>query len=280
MKKGIDLSEHNGKIDFNKIKNDGIEFCILRLGWIGNKENHKLDKKFLEYYNLAKSVGLEIGIYVYNYCKYTDTILSGAVWVINKLKEFNINHLEYPIFLDMEDNSILEKQNNTDRLTSICNLFCDFIETQGFKAGVYANKNWFTNYLDINRLIRFKIWLAEYEVIKPTVNFKYDMWQYTSKGKITGLSGKYDLNYCIACDENLNINEIKKGEFEVKQYKNGTTKETVFQDINCTKDIGYLNPHEICECYGIIDNRALVVYKIDKTNNKKTGFVKWLGGVQ
>ena len=109
------------------------------------------------------------------------------------------------------------------------------------------------------------------------------MWQYSSKGKIDGIAGNVDLNKCLNCaanEEEITGNEESKGGFEMKVYQNGSTRETVFQDINCKTPIGYLNPRETAECYGIIDNKAIVVYKIDGTNNKKVGFCKWLGGVK
>ena len=66
----------------------------------------------------------------------------------------------------------------------------------------------------------------------------------------------------------------------MKVYHNGTTIEKVYQDVECTKQIGYLHEYETAECYGIINNKALIVYNVDNTNNKKSGFVKWLGGVK
>ena len=88
---------------------------------------------------------------------------------------------------------------------------------------------------------------------------------------------------CINCkEENQNINV--GSDFEMKVYQNGSTIEPVYQDINCTKQIGYLHEWEKAECYGTISNgtfvRALIVYDVDGTNNKKSGFVKWLGGVK
>ena len=77
-----------------------------------------------------------------------------------------------------------------------------------------------------------------------------------------------------------NAENYIKGEFEkVKKYRNGSTKEIVFTDINCLVPIGYLNKYEECECYGKVGNRAIVVYQVDGTDNKKVGFVKWLGGI-
>lgn len=276
---GIDISEHNGYVDFEKVKNSGIDFVILRLGWIGNKENHTIDEYFLDYYNRAKLVGLQIGIYVYSYCKSAEAIISGANWAINKLKENNIK-LDKAIFIDMEDKTIIEcgKENLTKQVVE----FCKIIENNGIKAGVYANKNWFENYLDINRLISYKIWLAEWnEKENHTANFRVDLWQYSSKGKVEGVTGNVDMNKCLNCQKPPETTEEeKKEEFEMKMYVNGTTKEDVFQDSNCKICIGYLHPHEIAKCYGIINNKALIAYNVDNSNYKKAGFVKWLGGIR
>lgn len=276
---GIDISEHNGYVDFEKVKNNGIDFVILRLGWIGNKENHTLDKYFLDYYNRAKLVGLQIGVYVYSYCKSIDTMRSGANWAINKIKENNIN-LDKAMFIDMEDNTIIEcgKEILTNQVVE----FCKIIENNGIKAGVYANKNWFENYLDINKLISYKIWLAEWnEKENHSANFKVDLWQYSSNGSVEGVTGRVDMNKCLNCQKTPETTEEDKKEgFEVKMYVNGTSREDVFQDSDCKTIIGYLHPHEIAECYGIINNKALIVYNRDNSNYKKAGFVKWLGGIR
>lgn len=77
-----------------------------------------------------------------------------------------------------------------------------------------------------------------------------------------------------------NVRVVKYEENEMKEYKNGSTKETVYADSNCTQKIGILNPYESCECLGIFENKAIVRYKIDFSNNYKVGFVRWLGGVK
>lgn len=275
MKKGLDLSEHNGNIDFQAVKNSGIEFVILRIGWIGNKENHTLDKKFEEYYNSAKSVGLQIGVYVYNYCKSLEAIQSGTKWVIEKLKGKVLN---YPVFLDMEDSTIKDCQN----LTLLCTEFCNMIQQTSYRAGIYANKNWFTNYLNINSLTNYCIWLAEWNGKENhTANFKVDLWQYTSSGKVNGISTNVDMNYCLNCEENSNENITGNGdEEELKTYVNGSTIENVYSDTSLTNKIGYLNKYETCDCLGIFNNRAMVRYKVDNQSNYKIGFCKWLGGVK
>lgn len=275
--KGIDVSEANGNIDFNKVKESGIDFVIIRVGWIGNKENHTLDKYFNQNYEKAKNAGLKIGFYVYNYSKSTEAIKCGVNWVLNNIKG---KTFDYPVFIDMEDSSLLVCKN----LNLLCVEFCNIINSKGFKSGIYANLDWFKNKLNINELLNYKIWLAEWNGKENhTANFKVDMWQYSSKGKIEGIVGNVDLNKCLNCianEEEITGNNENKGGFEVKVYQNGSTRETVFQDVNCKTPIGYLNPRETAECYGIIDNKAIVVYKIDGTNNKKVGFCRWIGGVK
>lgn len=271
----IDISEHNGKIDFNAVKQNGIDGVIIRVGWIGNKENHTIDKYFEEYYQGATKVDLKVGFYVYSYCKSQSAIISGTNWFLNKVQN---KKCDLACFLDLEDETIayLDKEE----LTRQAEIFCKTIESKGKKAGIYANEYWFKYKMYVDRLITFKIWLAKWVANKPNENFRYDLWQYTSKGRVSGINTNVDMNECIQCEtqENQNIND--GSDFEMKIYQNGSTIEKVYQDIYCTKQIGYLHKWEQAECYGIINGVALIVYNIDNTNNKKSGFVKWLGGVK
>lgn len=194
MKKGIDISEHNGKIDFTKVKNDGVEFVIIRVGWIGNKENHTLDKKFIENYNNAKACGLKIGFYVYSYVENETAMLSAINWV---KKQISGKTHEYPVFLDVEDAQI--SNLSKDVLTNLCKYFCDNFEN----SGVYANLDWFKNKLNVNELVNYKIWLAQWTLANThSANFKVNLWQYSSKGKVNGINSNVDMNYCLNCEEN------------------------------------------------------------------------------
>ena len=197
MKKGIDVSEHNGTINWEKVKNAGINFVIIRLGWVGNKNNHTIDKKFEENYNNAKSAGLKVGVYVYSYVETSETMQSAINWVQSKL---NGKTLDYPVFLDVEDAQISSLDKDT--LTTLCKQFCERIT--GFETGVYANLNWFTNKLNVNDLINYKIWLAQW-ASDYSKNFKVDMWQYSSKGSVNGITGNVDMNYCLNCEEGENV---------------------------------------------------------------------------
>lgn len=277
MRKVIDISEHNGKINFDLVKHSGITDVIIRIGWIGNKENHTLDKKFIENFNQAKQNGFNIGIYVYSYCTNVETLTSGMKWL---LKNLNNQKLELPVFLDLEDEQIANISK--EYLTSLAKYYCDYMQMNGYTAGIYANKNWFENHLTHDKLLNYKIWWAEYNGKENATNsLKIDLWQYTSSGIIDGINGKVDVSKCISeIENNTREKEEKKEEYEVKDYVNGSTKEIVYQDANCTKQIGYLNPREQAKCYGLVNNKALIVYKIDNSNNYKTGFVNWLGGIK
>lgn len=269
----IDISEHNGKIDFTKVKQDGIDGVIIRVGWIGNKENHTIDKYFEEYYQGATKVGLKVGFYVYSYCKSQTAIVSGTQWFLNKI--YN-KQCDLACFIDIEDPSI--EYLDKEELTRHAEDFCKTVESKCKKAGIYANEYWFKYKMYIDRLITYKIWLAKWVDEKPKENFRYDLWQYSSQGKVNGINTFVDMNECIQC-ENAEQKENKENNFEIKIYQNGSTDEPVYQDLNCTKKIGYLHPWEKAECYGIINNRALIVYNVDNIDNKKSGFVKWLGGI-
>ena len=186
--KGIDISGWQEKIDWDKVKNQ-IEFAIIRLGYIGNNEN-KLDTYFERNYSECKRLGIPVGVYIYNYVKTEDRISSCADWVIDKL---NGKSLELPVYIDMEDDSIAYL--GKDKLTNLCIVFNTKIEITKRWAGVYANRNWYDNYLNKDEIKRrYTTWIAHYGVDINKYNGQYDMLQYTESGTIQGINGKVDLN--------------------------------------------------------------------------------------
>ena len=275
---GLDISEHNGYIDFPKLKRERpeIDFLIIRIGWIGNKKNkNTLDTYFEDYYKRAKENGYKIGFYVYNYCNNLSAMQNACDWILHKIKG---KPIEMPIFLDMEDSSIISAGKDT--LTTMSKYFCEFFRHYGYDSGVYANKNWFTNFLDINSLLDYKIWLAEW-ADKITFNYKVDLWQYSSNYMLN--NQRFDINKCM-CEC------IEKNKMEVfvnmKAFINNTSyKSLVFCDSNCTKAIGSLNKGEKCEAIGIFENgkgeRVVgVIYTIDNSKpvNRKIGYLKLING--
>ena len=187
---GIDVSQHQGEINWDKVKSQ-INFAILRLGWIGNKENHTLDTQFERNYSECKRLGIPVGVYVYCYSNCEETAKSGANWAIEKLTG---KSLELPVYIDMEDNSIAGQ--GKDVLTNICIAFNNIIEASGRWAGVYANRNWYDNYLNKDEIKRrYTTWIATYVDAIDKYKGEYDIWQNSSKGRIDGITGYVDTNY-------------------------------------------------------------------------------------
>lgn len=187
---GIDVSEHQGTINWDNLKNS-ISFAIIRLGWIGNKNNHTLDKQFERNYNECKRSGIPVGVYVYNYCNNQETIKQGADWALDKLKG---KILQLPVYIDMEDSSI--KSLGKEALTNMTIAFNTKIENAGLWAGVYANLDWYNNYLNKDTIkLKYTTWIAHYTSGTNKYEGEYDVWQNSSSGNVSGISGNVDTNY-------------------------------------------------------------------------------------
>lgn len=182
--KGIDVSDYQGCIDWNKIKkNKNINFAILKLANIYDNQTNYLDKKFEYNYKSCISLGIPVGIYIYNYCNSQAKLLSGIQWALNIIKE---HHLDLPIFLDMEDSSLLSEGKNN--ITSLCLSFCNFItQNSSYTPGIYANLYWLNRYIDVKKLNNCKIWIAQYNSLCE-YSGNYMLWQYTNSGKVDGIN--------------------------------------------------------------------------------------------
>lgn len=187
--KGIDVSQWQGEIDWSKVKSSGIEYAIIRTGF-GRKNPNQTDTHFYKNIKNAKQAGVKVGVYHYSYAESAEDAINEASYCLEILKN---EPLDLPVYFDIEDNSIAEKHDKTIR-TQMCINFCSAIEKAGYWAGVYANKNWFDNYLNYDELKkRYTLWLAHYGIDSPSLNC--DLWQYTSTGKVDGISGNVDMNY-------------------------------------------------------------------------------------
>ena len=203
MIKGIDLSTWQKQVDYKKLKDDGIEFAIIRI-----ENETKKDTMFEKHYNGLKEVGIKIGGYVY--CE-AETEEDGKKEAFKAIEIIAGKKFDLPIFYDMEDSSLLSYFNKETLTKTIIN-FCKFLRHDGYHAGVYANLNWFTNYINVKDLSPFYIWLAQWGE-KQTANFKVDIWQFTSSGQVDGIKGNVDLNYCLRNDFEIEV--IKKSNEEI-----------------------------------------------------------------
>ena len=191
--KGMDISTWQGKIsvaNFKKAKADGINFVILRIGYTGSSSNKPtLDDVFENNYKNAIEAGLPVGIYYYSLATTGAKAKEEANFVIKNLKGKKIS---YPVYIDMEDPNKQAKASKAT-LASVCNEFCDAIKAAGYTPGVYASLSWFNNKIGAITSSHTK-WVAQYYT-ECQYKGAYDMWQYTSSGKVAGLSGNIDLNY-------------------------------------------------------------------------------------
>ena len=193
MLKGIDVSNANGRIDWDKLKGQ-IDFAILRCGY-GSDITIQDDEQWLR--NVAECNRLDTpwGTYLYSYAMSTAEAESEAAHALRLLKGLKP---AYPVYIDMEDaDGYKAKRGGVSKqlATDICRIFCERITAAGYTAGVYANKDWAVNRLDMAQLSKWTFWLAQYND-RVTYTGKYDMWQYSSSGTMPGIADKVDLNCC------------------------------------------------------------------------------------
>lgn len=190
-KLGIDVSYHQGTIDWSKVKGAGIEFAILRIGY-GMYDNQK-DKQFENNYKNARANGIPVGVYHYSYATSVEEAEKEANLVVSWL---NGRDLDYPVYFDIEDKSMAGLDKSV--LNSICRTFCKIIEKAGYWAGIYSNKDWATNKISGAELGKdYTYWIAQYNST-CTYTGPYAIWQYSSSGKVNGISGNVDMNYQYA----------------------------------------------------------------------------------
>lgn len=193
MLKGIDVSNANGRVDWDKLKGN-IDFAILRCGY-GSDMPSQDDKQWARNVAECNRLGIQWGVYLYSYAMTVKEAESEAAHALRLLKSFKPT---YPVYIDMEDaDGYKTKRGGISKqvATAICSRFCERITAAGFPAGVYANKDWAVNRLNMAQLSSYTFWLAQYST-KVTYPGEYDMWQYSSDGSLPGISGRVDLNLC------------------------------------------------------------------------------------
>lgn len=180
----IDVSTWQGKIDWEKVKPQ-IDGAILRCGY-GSDIEKQDDKRFKYNADECTRLGIPFGVYLYSYAKTEEQARSEAAHVLRLIQPYK---LSYPVYLDLEEYT--KRKGAVDRAI----IFGDIIEKAGYWCGIYANLNWWNNYLRSDKLDRFTKWVAQYHT-KCQYKKPYDMWQYSSKGKINGIKGRVDMNEC------------------------------------------------------------------------------------
>lgn len=179
--KVIDVSTHQRNINWSVVKASGVDGVIIRAGY--GREASQKDARYEQYYAGAKAAGLKVGAYHYSYADSVADALREADVMLGWLKG---KQFDLPIYYDVEESGI-----TTDMVIA----YCDKLEKAGYFIGVYANKYWLTNILNYDRIKRFTIWVAQYNNT-CTLGKAHDMWQYSSSGRIDGITGNVDMNHC------------------------------------------------------------------------------------
>lgn len=187
---GIDVSKWQGDIDWEKAKAAGVDFAIIRCG-VGMDMESQDDPKWKYNADECTRLGIPFGVYIYSYATNVERAESEAAHVLRLIKGYD---LDYPVYYDMEDSSVLQSTNyDAKKLAEIAQAFCDEIKAAGYEVGIYSNTNWFTNYLTDSAFEQWPRWCAQFGV-SCTYTGNYTMWQCSEEGKVDGISGNVDLN--------------------------------------------------------------------------------------
>ena len=191
---GVDVSVHQDNIDWAKVKESGIDFAMVRLGYRGYGTGEaQLDENYAENIQGARDAGLDAGVYFFSQAITAEEAVEEANLVIESLDGLDVN---YPVVYDWEiiyDDTARTDNISVDVLTDCCVAFCETIKNAGYTPMIYQNKRTSIFKLDLNRLNDYDFWLAEYNT-EPTYYYDFDMWQYTSTGRVPGIEGDVDLN--------------------------------------------------------------------------------------
>lgn len=190
MLKGIDVSHYQGAIDWGKVKASGVEFAIIRAGY--GKYAYQEDPCFEDNIEGAYNAGIPVGVYWYSYADMVAEARQEAEVCLTVIKPYK-DMITLPVFFDQEYEPAILAAGNGIR-TECCVAFIKAIEAAGYKAGLYGSQDWLDNKIDDSQIpATATVWVAQYGS-KCTYKGRYTIWQYSSTGKVNGISGNVDMN--------------------------------------------------------------------------------------
>ena len=190
---GIDVSTHQGLIDWEQVRDAGIEFAIVRAGYRGSTKGLLYeDELFWDNLNGAKEAGLRVGVYFFSQALTVEEAVEEAEYVCDLLDG---EPLELPVYYDWEQVSGQSRITDPGAipLTDCSVAFCETVRQQGYTPGVYFNQDYGYAYLDFIRLQNYQLWLAEYGD-NPTFRYRFDCLQYSDAGILPGIETTVDMN--------------------------------------------------------------------------------------
>ena len=195
---GVDVSVHQGTIDWQQVADAGIDFAMIRIGYrgYGMEGNMRGDTLFADNIQGALDAGLDVGIYYFSQAITVEEARQEAAYVVEQLAPYQ-DDVTYPVVFDWErqnyNGSRTQTIPDTGLLCDMANAFCADIEAAGYDAMIYFYQSLAYNNLDLSQLTDYPFWLAQYTDY-PSFYYDFDMWQYTSTGRVPGISGNVDMN--------------------------------------------------------------------------------------
>lgn len=191
---GADISKYNGEVDFGLLREAGVDYVMIRLGARGYGSGQiLLDEKFTDNITKATEAGLDVGVYFFSQAITAEEAVEEANFVIQNLANHKI---DYPVAFDMEyvqnDKARIEALSKEDK-TTVTKAFLDTVKNAGYIPMIYGTKEWLIKEIDLTKLTGYDVWLSQQKEL-PDYPYKFQMWQYTLEGSISGMSGDVDLN--------------------------------------------------------------------------------------
>ena len=200
---GIDVSKHNGSIDWEQVKKSGIQFAIIRAGYRGYGEagNMVEDPYFVQNMNGAIANGIKVGVYYFSQAITVEEAIQEAEATLRMIQDNGFaDKLSLPIVIDTEAAGGRADSMTKEQRTTVVKAFCERIKQAGYTPMVYANKSWLKNNLIMSELEQYEVWVAHYVKTDDPINNptdydgRFEIWQYTSEGSVPGVSGNVDID--------------------------------------------------------------------------------------
>lgn len=260
----VDVSYHNGAIDWTKAYADGVRGAVIRCGYGSDKTRYD-DPRFKEYMDGALKAGIKVGSYLYSYAKSTDGARSEAQHALRLLTPYK-DKLSLPVFFDSEE-------SGTESVAkAAAKIFCETLTAKGFKCGIYASYDWFKRYLGGDELKQYVQWVAKWSEPEPKGFSNMQLWQYSAYGTVSGI-GKGSVDMDKPYGDILKVLSGKDPEpsggkimLKVDVLKKGSKGPEVFTVQSILRAKGYKYERKLIECdssYGKITEACVTQYQKD-----------------
>ncbi|MDO4501625.1 MAG: GH25 family lysozyme [Coriobacteriia bacterium] len=302
---GVDVSEHNGRIDWKKVKADGVDYAIIRCGFGWDKKRSdrsngtQEDYQFVTNVKNARAAGLKVGVYLYSYAWNKETAQKEAAFTLKLLKKAGLTpaNTDLPVYYDLEEQygtsrpcvpeknsrgQVIDSHKISNRtLASMTKAWCGAIKAAGYKAGVYANTTWWNKFMTYTnsegKTVRYPTydkyskWVAQYGK-ECTYSGSKGAWQFTSKGRVDGL-GKCDVNFFY---KSYTANSKFSVTYKLNNGKNSSSNPKTYYS---SKEYKLYNPSRlgyVFKGWYTSSSYTTRVYSIKKgSSGNKTFYAKW-----